>query len=246
MPPSSSSSSSSSTRRRSRSNAAASGASLAGTRRGPTSISDALGVEILGTICRAVLHETIVPSTTTSRCKNSEASSSSPSEGLGRLRSATPPSTLLVLDSRWHFAASRVLYETLTLPDDDEFLLLAVGDTSSPQLPSAAAAQTDAEGPAAPPAEADARSSAVLGRTTRQLSAINNNDVYAGSVRSLRIVPGKTAWRQAHEDLPSARSSRISSGSAVEEDVSFLCLHSLTVHARKVVAVAVLTPMALY
>lgn len=224
--PSSSSLTSSTARRGSRSNAAGMSGASTGTRRAPTSISDALGVEILEQICRAVL-EKKASSTTTARRSNSEASTSSPSDGSGRLRPGTPPSTLLVLDSRWHLAASRVLYETLTLPDDDDFLLLAAVDTSSPRLAAGDGAQTEAEGPTCQPAETDARSSAVHSRTTQQLRAVNDNDVYAGSVRSLRVIPGKTAWRQAQDDLPYERSASTSKSSASEEEVGRICLPPL-------------------
>lgn len=148
------------------------------------SISTKLPVDVLARICGAAL-----------AAADDSVSAASPA--------ADGPLSLLVVDSHWHKAVSRVLYRELLLEDDDELLLLAAA---------AAAAELDSE--AARPSEPsrDSRSP----RVVQQLRAIMANPVYADSVRVLKVVPGLDAWRYASPDRSVETLSDVSLRSQVQ------------------------------
>lgn len=87
-----------------------------------------------------------------------------------------PAWKLLVLNSNWHAAAASVMYESLTLYDEDALLLLA----SEPEDGASASAE---------------RTPRLIGK----LRAICGADpVYAKSVRSLRVIPARTHLGRGH------------------------------------------------
>lgn len=98
------------------------------------------------------------------------------------------PLALLVLDSSWHKACSRVIYRQLVLEDDDELLLLAAA---------AAALDRETDAGSLPAGNRNSRSLKVVER----LRAIAASQVYADSVRVLQIVPGRQAWRDPSPTL---------------------------------------------
>ena len=120
---------------------------------------------------------------------------------------------LLVLDSQWHRACSRVLYREIVLKDDDELLLLAAAE---PDNDIAACSLPD-----------PSRGSRSLARIVQQLRAIQTSDVYASSVKLLTIVPGREAWRYLPDCSPQLSTDTLPEVSRSEISVS---RSDLTIH----------------
>lgn len=121
--------------------------------------------EVLTLICRAVLAKESSTHPVSSPTPLSNASSTNANAIGGTI---TSPSLLLTLNRRWHAAASRVLYESLVLPDDNLLLVLASQSFASGDGPDHG-----------------------LPKVVHKLRAILNDVRYASSVSSLRIIPSR-------------------------------------------------------